>query len=132
MAWGWFVHSHYNFLLTQDPCLQQHLLLVRRAFETPSCMRWCRQGVRRNFELALEAAGKLGTLPQGLLSPAAAAAHGPDHRATVLLVAHLAAVLLAAAGEARALFCVQRARLQRASAQPGELCRLINISFRLL
>lgn len=79
----------------------------------------CRQGVRRNFELALGAAGRLGGLPAGLLSPAAAAEHGPDQRATVLLVAHLAAILLAAGGEARALFCIQRARLQRATAQPG-------------
>lgn len=75
--------------------------------------------MRRNFELALGAAGRLGGLPAGLLSPVAAAEHGPDQRATVLLVAHLAAVLLAAGGEARALFCIHRARVQRATAQPG-------------
>lgn len=42
----------------------------------------CRDGVRRNFELAQAKAAELGPLPE-MMSPAAFADFGPDRRAMV-------------------------------------------------
>lgn len=42
----------------------------------------CREGVKRNFELAQAKAAELGPLPE-MMSPAAFADFGPDRRAMV-------------------------------------------------
>lgn len=67
----------------------------------------------------MEATEQLGRVPVGLLSPQAALEHGMDQRATVLFVAHLASALLREKADERRVFCMQRARLQLATTQPG-------------
>ena len=51
------------------------------------CLIICREGVKRNFELAQGKAAELGTLPE-MMSSAAFADFGPDRRAMVRTTSH--------------------------------------------